>query len=293
MNNNSNNNENNEKEHDVLEHNNDKNSKKDHYHEEHHYDIFGNHDDVKEDDFNWKTSIYTSKRNLTFRLTLSAMMLAIAIGATAMDMYIEHLIVPIDGVILPTRFLDILVITLSIGSLGPIFSSCIAFIVPWIHMLLHGGAIHNPLSSLVDAFGYFIFIWVLWFLYYFVFKNSYTHKHPNNKIDLIKRWVPMAAFVPVITIVFTMINVLIIYLNSGSGEELHDHEEHSVMKLINYLSEEEHEHEHHHANWTSFSNKLWTYTFIIFGIELARFTICYSLFGVLEPQMKKINHIYK
>ncbi|ASP28577.1 transmembrane protein [Spiroplasma corruscae] len=278
-------------EHIVSEHN-DKDNKKDHYHDEHHFDMFGNHDDVKEEDFNWKTSIYTSKRNLTFRLTLSGMILAIAIAATSLDMYIEHLIIPIDGVILPTRFLDILVITLSIGSLGPVFSSLIGFIVPWIHMLIHGGgAIHNPLSTMVDSFGYFLVIWVLWLFYYFIFKNSYTHKDPNNKKDIFKRWMPIVAFIPVVVVIFTMINVLVIYLNSSTLEE-HHHEENNLFSIIQKFHETE-DHDHDHVDWGVFSNKLWVYTFIILGIEVARFTICYSLFGVLEPQMKKINHIFK
>ncbi|AKU80111.1 ECF transporter S component [Spiroplasma turonicum] len=284
----------NEQDHKVSDHDSTKKTR-DHYHDEHHFDMFGNHDDVKEDDFNWKKSIYTSRRNLTFRLTLSGMILAIAIAATSIDLYLEHLIIPIDGVILPTRFLDILVITLSIGSLGPIFSSLIAFIVPWIHMLIHGGgAIHNPLSSLVDAFGYFIVIWVLWLFYYFVFKNSYTHKNPNKKVDLFKRWLPMVAFVPIVVVLFTMINVLIIYINSAGGEEAHT-DESKIYQFVKLFHEDhDHdEHEHHHANWGNFSSKMWVYTFIIFGIELARFSICYTLFGLIEPQMKKINHIFK
>ncbi|AGR40953.1 ECF transporter S component [Spiroplasma taiwanense] len=270
--------------HSVPDHLDEKENKKDHYHNEHHYDNKGNHDDIIDDDFNFKYSIYINKKNLLYRLAAAGVFLALASICTFFDSMLERIFtLPLDGVILSVRYLDIFVITLSIGVLGPVFSSLIAFIVPWIHLLMD--AEHGPLPSLIDSLGYFAIIWILWLLYYVIFKNSYIHKDPSKKKDLIKRWVPIAIFIPITLILYVPLTILMIYISNPDHEV--EEVKNQILKIVNY-------HEtHEHGHWTDFKEKYVVYTFIVIGFETLRFTVCYSLFAVIEPQMKKLNHIYK
>ncbi|QHX36487.1 ECF transporter S component [Spiroplasma sp. BIUS-1] len=272
------------KNHDIPEHDDHLEEKKDHYHEEHHFDALGNHDDINDEDFHWKNSLFTSRRNLTFKITLTGVFLALAIAISAFEMSMEAVLdkIQFQGVSIPFRILDLMVITLSLSALGPIFASLIGFIAPFIHL---ADGFHNPLSVVIDCGGYFVSIWVIWFFYYFVFRNSSIHKHPIKSVDRFKRWTPMVAYVPIMTIVYTVIVFGIIYLNSLVG---HDHD--TFMKSVSMYHAD---HDHGHESWNEVIEHMGLFIGIISAIELARFSICYSLFAVIEPKVKQLNHYYK
>ncbi|QEH61612.1 transmembrane protein [Spiroplasma chinense] len=273
-----------ENKHNVPEHNDESN--KDHYHDEHHFDASGQHDDVKENDFDFKNMVYLSKRNLIYRISASGMFLALACLGSLFDWLLERVFtLPIDDLILSIRYFDILVVSLSISVIGPIFASVIAFTVPWIHLLYD--AEHGLWGTLIDSFGYVAVVWVLTIVYYMIFKNSYIHKDPNRKKDLIKRWVPMPIFVIVVVAFYVPLTLWIIYVSGGHD---HDHD-HAEIKLLNNIISYHEGHEE--TNWEAFKEKYLVYTFIIIGFETLRFSVCYSLFAVFEPQMKKINHRYR
>ncbi|QGS51712.1 ECF transporter S component [Spiroplasma tabanidicola] len=275
--------------HVIPEHKED-GKKHDHYHGEHHFDGQGNHDDILDEDFNIKNSIYTSKRNLIFRTAAAGTFLALAAIGSAIDMFGERFFkLPLNEIILSIRYFDILIICLSIASIGPVFSSFIGVIMPWIHMLMDGD--HPPLTHVVDSFGYFSVVWILWFFYYVVFRNSYIHKDKNRKKDLFKRYMPLVGFIPVSVIVYTAFTILIIFITDQSGHHHDDHDESIINKIISY--HEKHEHEAQGDEWDLFKEKAVIYSFTIAGFELVRFSICGALFVILEPQMKKINHRYR
>ncbi|WP_339034618.1 ECF transporter S component [Spiroplasma endosymbiont of Cantharis rufa] len=272
-----------DKKHEIPDHDDVKEGKKDHYHDEHHFDSLGNHDDINDADFHWKNSLFTSRRNLTFKITLTGVFLALAVALSAFEMLYEQLLdkIPLYGVAIPFRILDILVITLSLAALGPIFSGIIAFIVPFIHLV----DAHNPLTLVIDSFGYFASIWLMWFVYYFIFRNSSIHKHPIKSVDRFKRWTPIVIYVPVITIIYTLLVFLILYITTNSDQG-HSHNHFSTGMITSY-------HEAHSGEWASIKENLGVFIGVISAIELVRFSICYTLFAVIEPQVKKINHFYK
>ncbi|WP_338985435.1 ECF transporter S component [Spiroplasma endosymbiont of Diplazon laetatorius] len=276
------------KNHEIPHHDDEKEGKKDHYHDEHHFDFLGNHDDINDEDFHWKNSLFTSRRNLTFKITLSGVFLALAIAMSAFEMGIEFILekVQYQGVPIPFRIFDLIVITLSLSALGPIFSSLIGFIAPFIHL---ADGMHSPVAVVVDCTGYFIAVWVLWFFYYFVFRNSSIHKHPINSVDKFKRWTPIVAFVPIMTIIYTVIVFGMMYLNITFEEAHHSHETFANISLFHG----DHAHDHDHGEWEDIVNNFGVFIGIISAIELARFSICYSIFASIEPQVKKINHYYK
>ncbi|AHI52656.1 ECF transporter S component [Spiroplasma culicicola] len=263
--------------HNVPEHTGTKT--KDHYHDEHHFDALGNHDDVNENDFNFKNSIYTSRKNLIYRISASGVFLALAIVATGIDSLLEKFFtLPLEGVFLPVRYFDIVVVFLSIGIIGPIFASILGLLIPWIH--LGFDPVHGPLPSLIDSMGYFVIIWVFWAVYYVIFRNSYIHKDPNRKKDLTKRWVPIAIFVPIALLIYVPLTVWIIYVTNP------DHE--TASAGISLFHDD-----HDHGHWSAFKEKYLIYTAIVTGFESVRFIACYILFAVLEPQMKKTNHRFR
>ncbi|QBQ07498.1 ECF transporter S component [Spiroplasma gladiatoris] len=275
--------------HEIPEHNKD-DVKGDHYHDQHHFDAKGNHDDITEEEFKFKNSIYSSKKNLIYRITASGMFLALACIGSAIDMFGERIFkLPLNEIILSIRYFDILIICLSISCIGPVFASLLAFITPWIHMLMDGD--HPPLTHLVDSFGYFSVVWILWLFFYVIFRNSYIHKDPKKGI--FKRYMSLLGFIPVSVIIYTLFTILIIYVSDQSAS--HEHHDHDDENIINKLIDhhEGHDHEAHGDEWDLFKEKLWTYSAIIFGFELVRFTACGLAFVLLEPQIKKINHRYR
>ncbi|AOG60208.1 hypothetical protein SHELI_v1c02530 [Spiroplasma helicoides] len=262
----------------------------DHYHDKHHIDSKGNHDDIKDSDFDIINSIYTSKRNLIFRISLTGVFLALASCGSAFDMLGEKFFrLPINDVNLSIRYFDILIICLSIGSLGPLFSSLLAVVIPWFHLLMDSD--HTAMAMLIDSFGYLLVVWVMWFSYYVVFRNSYIHKDPNRKKDLFKRWMPIVFFIPIVVIFYTIFTVLIIYVTDVYGEEDHEEVEHLVTHLKGIFF---HEHEEGAEDiWDNFKSHYVSSTAIIFGFEILRFSLCYVFFAIIEPQIKKLNHRYR
>ncbi|AGR41953.1 ECF transporter S component [Spiroplasma diminutum] len=281
-----------EKNHNIPEHDDVKEGKKDHYHDEHHFDSLGNHDDINDEDFHWKNSIYTSRRNLTFRITLTGVFLALAIALSAFEMLYEGFLEKMTiagGVAIPFRILDILVITLSLAAIGPVFSGIIAFIVPFIHLM--DGHHGNALTILIDSLGYFVSIWVIWFSYYFIFRNSSIHKHPIKSVDRFKRWTPMAIYVPIMAIIYTLLVFAMIYITTNSGHDDHDHDH---LDLISNLGITTYHGDHEHSGeWSAVKENLGLFIGVISAVQIVRFSICYALFALIEPQVKKINHYYK
>ncbi|ARU92034.1 transmembrane protein [Spiroplasma clarkii] len=278
--------------HEVAEHSEQgSKAKKDHYHDIHHFDASGNHDDVILNDFHFKNSIYTSQKNLIYRITLTGVFLALAIGGTAFDIFLEFIHIPIAGINISFRFFDILFILLSIGSIGPIFASLIAAVVPWMHLVIDSAHAHTWIDAMMDFGGYLLAVWVLWLFYYVIFRNSYIHKDPNRKKDLFKRWLPMPFYVIILTLFYTTLITLLIRFSVDTifvaHEHEHEHEEHvhEIFKMINAL-EEHHEHSEFEGKWA-------VLIFGLFGFELLRFSACYAAFAVVEPQVKKLNHRYR
>ncbi|AUM62489.1 ECF transporter S component [Spiroplasma monobiae] len=276
-----------EKNHKIPNHDDETEKKKDHYHDEHHFDSLGNHDDIDDGDFHWKNSLFTSRRNLTFKITLSGVFLALAIAISAFEMWMEFVLdkIQFQGVSIPFRILDLIVITLSLSALGPIFSSLIAFIAPFIHL---ADGFHNPISVVIDCAGYFVSVWVIWFFYYFAFRNSSIHKHPINSVDKFKRWTPMVAYVPIMSILYTVIVFGMMYLNLELSNSGHNYDHSLFVNNISPLHEG-----HEHGEWEEVVEHLGIFIGIISAIEIVRFSIVYSLFALVEPQVKKINHYYK
>ncbi|ARU92038.1 transmembrane protein [Spiroplasma clarkii] len=276
-------------EHAVLEHDiqGDK-LKRDHYHGTHHFDKRGNHDDVAEGDFHFKESIYTSQRNLIYRITLTGVFLALAIGGTSFDIFLEFVRVPVAGVNINFRYFDLLFILLSIGSIGPFFTSIIAAVVPWMHILIDNVHGHTVYDALIDLGGYVTITWILWIFYYVLFRNSYTHKDPNRKRDLFKRWSPMPFFVIACALLYTGLIIGVFHLNGAFANYNHATNHQSIESKMVSPHSDEHEHE-----MGEFNGKWGILIIGVFGFEALRFSACFAVFAMIEPQVKKLNHRYK
>ncbi|ATG97286.1 ECF transporter S component [Mesoplasma lactucae] len=277
---------------DTVNHEHDKEEKildsehhadKDHYHGVHHFDRYGNHDDVKKQDFSLKNQFKTSKRSEIFRICVAAVILALSVGLSAIDGLLEKLTINIGGVTIDMRILDILVIILGIPLAGLWYSLGIAIIEPWFHFLIDGD--HSPIQIAFDSVGYAIAVLAFFFIFYGLFRNSPVHEDPNKKKRIFKEWTPGAIIVPLLAVIFTTIFILSLYLTFKSGES---HEHHHAE-----TAHADHDHGEAVTQWDDFTNDKAAVIFGTFGLQLARFLVFYILFVVVQKKMKPINHRYQ
>lgn len=245
----------------------------DHYHGHHHFDKFGNHDDVSEDEFKLNTFLKTSRKNLIYRLILTAIFLALAIVASAIDMLTESLAIPIGQVYIQTRFLDTIILLLALPAIGPIFAIFLGVIEPLFHNLMHGME-HGWIQPLMDMLANAIIIFTTWIIYFYLFQNSPYHKHPIKKVDWFKRITPAA----ILTIIAAFISTLTFIL----ALKLQD-----LTSNINLLPS------HDDISFSDISSAFAAMFFIMFGINLLRYSVAFFLYVLLEGKMRPINHRYR
>lgn len=253
---------------------------KDHYHDIHHILKNGEHDDIDISDFKIGKSFKYSKRNLTFKISMTGVFIALALAASAVDIIIEmleDLIPPINGIRVSLRILDIIIVNTSISPLGPIFASIVGISTPWIHFAIHGGAHGNPFEPLFDSISYLIMIWILWLLYFVIFKNSFFHKDANKSRDRSKRWWPIPFYVITISSIFTAFYILSVYLA--------DLTTHRNLATIQTFDSQ--------IDWNNMNNLLIANISIIATLNIIRFSIIYSVYALVEPMLKILNHKYK
>ncbi|WP_338971703.1 hypothetical protein [Spiroplasma endosymbiont of Panorpa germanica] len=279
--------------------------KRDHYHDEHHFTSKGQHDDVTPDDFSIKNHFIFNKKNLTFKIAATSVFLGLAIVATFLDILSETIFsIPINGVKMNIRILDLLVTIISIPTLGLIFSEFIAVVVPWIHFLLHSD--HSPVQIVFDMLSYMVVVFLFWAIFYLIFRNSVFHIDPNKKVDAMKRWIPMAVIVPAAAFVATALYLLSLYVVSLSGGGIttghagHDHGAEMGNDMGSYISPRHAGHDHGHeghdhsgdASWGNIQPFIGKFAGAAFGIQLARYILFYIVFAVVEKRMKPVNHRY-
>ncbi|WP_031543011.1 ECF transporter S component [Mesoplasma photuris] len=263
----------------------------DHYHGIHHFDKFGNHDDYNEEDFKIQTHFRFSKRNLTFKIVLTAIFLALAVAVSALDILLESIKIPVgDQVFIQTRFLDTSIMMLSIATLGPLFGTILAGLQPILHNLIHGME-HGWIQPITDVFQNILIVWIVFFVFYLLFKNSPVHKDENKKIYNFKRMVPSAIIVPLVAVVSTIMFVFALYIQSlvspGSGwAPGHDHgHEHSLVETF-----------HSESGGLGFGEgeKISVaLVFALFGWNVLRYAIAFAIFIAIEGRMRPINHRYR
>ncbi|AXK51423.1 hypothetical protein [Spiroplasma alleghenense] len=280
--------------------------KRDHYHDEHHFTAKGAHDDVTPDDFSLKSHFAFTRKNLTFKIAATSVFLGLAIVATLIDVLSETIFsIPINGVKMNIRILDLLVVIISIPTLGLIFSEFIAIVIPWIHFLLHSD--HSPVQIVFDMLSYMVVVFLFWSIFYLLFRNSVFHIDPNKKVDAIKRWAPMGVIIPVAAFAATALYLLSLYVVSLSGGGIttghaahdHSHGAESANDIWGYISPRHaaHDHEGHEghdhsgdASWGNIQGFVGKFAGAAFGIQLARFILFYLIFAVVEKRMKPVNH---
>ncbi|WP_026389695.1 ECF transporter S component [[Acholeplasma] multilocale] len=257
----------------------------DHYHGKHHFDKFGNHDDIDENEFKPSHYFKMTKKNLTFKIALTAVMLALAIAVSALDMLLESFAIPVgDQVFIQTRFLDIAVILSSIAVLGPLFSAIVGGIVPIIHNLMHG-MVHGWVQPITDIFQNIAIVFIVWFIFYILFKNSPIHRDDNKKVYNFKRWTPSVIIVPIVAILATAMFVLALYIQQQLAP---GHDDDLIRSAIQMRHEG-----HDHEGEISFGNINTSVVFAIFGWNVLRYAAAYVLFALIEGRMRPINHRYK
>ncbi|WP_338983026.1 ECF transporter S component [Spiroplasma endosymbiont of Othius punctulatus] len=254
---------------------------KDHYHDKHHFTSDGEHDDIDDGEFEIKKYFWVrSKGELIYKISASGIILALALIMTAIDGY--GLEVPLmglfNGVLVPIRIFDLLVILIGLSVTGPLFGGVIGFILPWIHFLMHAHSIFTPV---IESFAYAAMVLIFWLVYFGLFKNSPFHKDPNPKKDKFKRWAPMPIIVLIGVVLFTSVTILILYINQLTGASHHHHD--SMASTF-------HEHDEHSESLFDFlSESKWNIAILI-GLQFIRFIVCYVLFALIEPKAKLLNH---
>ncbi|PPE05265.1 ECF transporter S component [Williamsoniiplasma lucivorax] len=248
---------------------------RDHYHDQKHFDVKGNVDYITRDEFKMRNHFKYSRKNLILKISMTSVFLALSVVAAAIDMGLEILAVPIGQLRLPTRFFDMIIIFLSLPIVGPVFAMLIAFVEPWIHLLIDPH--HLPLQILVDSITNLIVVFTTWFVFYILFKNSPIHKEPNKKKDLLKRTPPLVIMLFVASIIATALFVFVLYIQD-KNMVVDDHARH------------DHGHEEGQITWDNFN---WTVIGVVLGMNFLRFAIAYTVFFLVEIRMRPINHRYR
>ncbi|WBX36202.1 ECF transporter S component [Mycoplasma capricolum] len=261
--------------------------KVDHYHGKHHFDKFGNHDDIQNYNFELRTVFLFSRKKLLFKIVLTGIFLALTASVSAIDILLESIKIPVsDQVWIQSRFLDILVVCISIATLGPIFASLLGFLAPILHNFIHGmehGWIQPPIEAITNIF----IVWIVFLVFNVIFNNSPIHHDTNKKVARFKRWTPLPVMIVLVSFVSTLGFILALYIDSNINSN------HLLSNQISFYHAG-HDHNHiHDEHMLSFTNINTFITIAIFGWNLLRYGIALLLFVLVEWKMRPINHRYK
>jgi len=232
---------------------------KDHYHGKHHYDKHGKHDHVTVQEFSVRQLFKVNKRLLTFQISATGVILALAVAMSALDFLLEKFSLNIGGVAISMRIFDLMIIILGISVAGFYGSLFIALVEPWFHFLIDPD--HIPVQVLFDSLNYMLTVVIFYLIYYAVFKNSLIHKEPNKNRRLFKTITPGILIVTILSLWFSFTFILALIIGVA---------------------------EFHETNQTNY----WVLFFVSLGLQLIRFILMYGMFVVIENKMKPINHRY-
>ncbi|WP_339022471.1 hypothetical protein [Spiroplasma endosymbiont of Crioceris asparagi] len=252
----------------IIEGHSETEEKKDHYHGIHHITASGTHDDVTDEDFSIKRAYqFRNRRELIFKIAASGVFLALALIFTWLDSLLEDSLEALfGGIKVPIRILDFLVLVLASPVIGPLFGCIIAFLLPWIH-----GMIIDPdhfwFQTMIDSFVYPVMIFIIWFFYYVVFKNSNYHKETNKHIDFLKRIFPQFFIIIIGTILFTLGTVISMWAMNGFQDS--KAQDGSLNQFLDG------------KNW---------HLLVLLVAEFIRFSICSIAIFFIEPKTRIINH---
>jgi len=232
---------------------------KDHYHGKHHYDKHGKHDHVSAKEFSVRQLFKVNKNLLTFQISATGIILALAVAMSALDFLLEKFSINIGGVAISMRIFDLMIIILGISVAGFYGSLFIALVEPWFHFLIDPD--HIPLQVAFDSLNYMITVLVFYLIFYAVFKNSLIHKEPSKNRRLFKTITPGILIVTILSLWFSFTFILSLIIGIAEFNEI---------SQVNY----------------------WVLFFVALGLQLIRFTLMYGMFVVIENKMKPVNHRY-
>ncbi|ATZ16575.1 uncharacterized protein DUF3816 [Entomoplasma freundtii] len=270
------------------------NDHKDHYHGKIHYDKSGHADKIDPNEFKAKTYFKYTKKNLTFKIAASGVVLALSVAVSALDIVFESfLMFPIGQVYISFRFLDTIVLLIGLPVLGPIFGSLVGLLEPIFHNLIHGME-HGWIQPLTDSLTNVIIIFLTWAIYYLLFRNSPYHRDPNKKKDWLKRITPAFILSVLAALIATASLFLALYIQSKTGWGIHDHDHDHAHHFSDLLQHHDHDHGGKPSvGWSNITSNVAYFFFAIFGINLLRYAIAYSLFVVIEGRLRPLNHRYR
>ncbi|AVN60540.1 ECF transporter S component [Mesoplasma entomophilum] len=266
--------------------NNLEHKKEDHYHGIHHFDDRGQHDHIEKNEFKLSIEFKMSRRRLIYKMVLTSVFLALTATVSAIDIFFEKIALPVGSgqLWIDFRFLDIAFICISIATLGPIFSSIIGFLNPFIHFAIHGGE-HGIWSTTIEAPQNILIVWMVWAVFNVFFNNSPIHRDTDKTKARFKRFVPIPVMIILASVISTGMFILGMYLDGLTSSHNHIHE-HSIQLF----------HEEHHHSDGKLENVTDINFFIllsIFAWNMLRYTVAFSIFSIVEWRMRPINHRYK
>ncbi|ATZ18236.1 ECF transporter S component [Mesoplasma melaleucae] len=255
--------------------------KEDHYHGVHHFDEKGYHDHIEKNEFKVQLKIRLSRQELIRKMVLTGIFLALTVAVSAIDILFENLQLPIgDQLRIPFRFFDIAFICISIATLGPVFASIIAILNPILHNVVHGME-HGWITMVMEIPQNLLITWMVWIVFNLIFQNSPIHRGTNSKKDKLKRFLPILIMIILASIIATALFILAWYL-----QDVINHENLQVESLHA-------DHDHEHSELPDFNGFKFYMTFVVFGWNILRYTIAFSIFSIVEWRMRPINHRYK
>ncbi|ASZ09312.1 ECF transporter S component [Mesoplasma chauliocola] len=256
--------------------------KEDHYHGIHHFDKNGGHDHIEKDEFKLSIEFKMTRRKLIYKMVLTSIFLALTATVSAIDIFFEKIALPVGSgqLWIDFRFLDIAFICISIATLGPIFSSIIGILNPFIHFGIHGGE-HGILTTVIEAPQNVIIIWMVWVVFNIIFKNSPIHRDTNKSTAHFKRFVPIPIMILLASIITTAMFIFGMYLDGLTSGKVHTH----GIQLF---------HEGHEEGKLEHIYDLnFVVVLSIFAWNILRYLFAFSIFSIIEWRMRPINHRYK
>ncbi|ATI73508.1 ECF transporter S component [Mesoplasma florum] len=260
--------------------------KEDHYHGIHHFDSKGGHDHIEKDEFKLSIEFRMSRRRLIYKMVLTSVFLALTATVSALDILFEKIALPVGSgqLWIDFRFLDIAFICISIATLGPIFSSIIGLLNPFIHFAMHGGD-HGIWSTVIEAPQNVLIVWMVWLVFNVLFNNSPIHRETDKIKSRFKRFAPIPLMIIFASIITTGMFILGMYLDGLTTNSHHVHE-HSISLF--------HEgHDHSDGKLENVADINFVIGISIFAWNILRYSVAFSIFSIVEWRMRPINHRYK
>lgn len=205
----------------------------------------------------FKKNQQLNPKNQIFKIVLTGLLLGLSVVFSLIEIKI-----PILGATVPLRIFDSIIMSIAIPIIGVWYTLVIGIFEPWLHFAMDSD--HPPVQIVFDNVANIVFIVSFVLIFYKIFKLDKIY---DRKKNITKNLFATLILVPLNAIVSTLCFVLTMIVLSSTSLG----------------------HDHGDSIGAFFSNVPAIF-FILLAIELARFTLIYVLFVLLQSRLAKLNH---